>query len=90
MVAQLSFSGKLPNQRMKLPWRGGRLKGKESVLMAAAHHAAYARFVRQPQRPMTIRRLLAIIVLGLLGLAVLWEPYTWVLHRSDVIIPAPV
>jgi hypothetical protein len=26
----------LPNQRMKLPWRGGRLIGKGSVLMAAA------------------------------------------------------
>ena len=26
----------LPNQRMKLSWRGGRLKGKDSVLMAAA------------------------------------------------------
>jgi hypothetical protein len=26
----------LPNQRMKLPWRGGRLKGKGFVLMAAA------------------------------------------------------
>jgi len=26
----------LPNQRMKLAWRGGRLKGNESVLMAAA------------------------------------------------------
>ena len=25
-----------PNQRMKLSWRGGRLKGKGSVLMAAA------------------------------------------------------
>ncbi len=46
--------------------------------------------VRQPQRSMTIRRLLAIVVLAFLGLAVLGEPYTWVLHRSDVIIPAPV
>lgn len=35
-----------PNQRMKLSWRGGRLKGNGSVLSAAAHHAAYARFVR--------------------------------------------
>ena len=26
----------LPNQRMKLSWRGGRLKGNGSVLMAAA------------------------------------------------------
>ena len=26
----------LPNQRMKLPWRGGRLIGKWSVLLAAA------------------------------------------------------
>jgi len=26
----------LPNQRMKLPWRGGRVKGNGSVLMAAA------------------------------------------------------
>ena len=25
-----------PNMRMKLPWRGGRLKGNRSVLMAAA------------------------------------------------------
>ncbi len=25
-----------PNQRMKLSWRGGRLKGKDSILMAAA------------------------------------------------------
>jgi hypothetical protein len=25
-----------PNQRMKLSWRGGRLKGKASVLIAAA------------------------------------------------------
>jgi hypothetical protein len=25
-----------PNQRMKLSWRGGRLKGNGSVLMAAA------------------------------------------------------
>jgi hypothetical protein len=25
-----------PNQRMKLPWRGGRLKAKVFVLMAAA------------------------------------------------------
>jgi hypothetical protein len=28
--------GLLPNQRMKLSWRGGRLKEKESILMAAA------------------------------------------------------
>jgi len=26
----------LPNMRMKLSWRGGRLKGKGSILMAAA------------------------------------------------------
>jgi hypothetical protein len=26
----------LPNQRMKLSWRGGRVKGNRSVLMAAA------------------------------------------------------
>jgi hypothetical protein len=26
----------LPNQRMKLTWRGGRLKGNRSVWMAAA------------------------------------------------------
>jgi len=26
----------LPNQRMKLSWRGGRLKGNGSVLLAAA------------------------------------------------------
>ena len=26
----------LPNMRMKLSWRGGRLKGRESVLIAAA------------------------------------------------------
>jgi hypothetical protein len=26
----------LPNQRMKLSWRGGRLKGNGFVLMAAA------------------------------------------------------
>ena len=26
----------LPNMRMKLPWRGGRLKGNGSLLMAAA------------------------------------------------------
>jgi len=25
-----------PNQRMKLPWRGGRLKGNGTLLMAAA------------------------------------------------------
>jgi len=25
-----------PNQRMKLSWRGGRFKGKGSILMAAA------------------------------------------------------
>jgi hypothetical protein len=25
-----------PNQRMKLSWRGGRLEGKISILMAAA------------------------------------------------------
>ena len=25
-----------PNQRMKLSWRGGGLKGKASILMAAA------------------------------------------------------
>jgi len=25
-----------PNQRMKLSWRGGRLKGKGSILIAAA------------------------------------------------------
>jgi hypothetical protein len=37
----------LPNMRMKLPWRGGRTKGKGSVLIAAPHHAAYARFVRR-------------------------------------------
>jgi hypothetical protein len=35
-----------PNQRMKLSWRGGRLKGNGSILIAAADHAAYARFVR--------------------------------------------
>jgi hypothetical protein len=29
-------TGVLPNQRMKLAWRGGRLEGKESILMAAA------------------------------------------------------
>jgi hypothetical protein len=28
--------GMLPNQRMKLSWRGGRLKGNGSILMAAA------------------------------------------------------
>jgi hypothetical protein len=36
-----------------LSWRGGRLKGKASVLITALpHHAAYARFVRwhRPQR----------------------------------------
>ena len=27
---------RLPNMRMKLAWRGGRLKGNGSVLMAAA------------------------------------------------------
>ena len=27
---------RLPNQRMKLTWRGGRSKGNESILMAAA------------------------------------------------------
>jgi hypothetical protein len=26
----------LPNQRMKLSWRGGRLKGYGSIVMAAA------------------------------------------------------
>jgi hypothetical protein len=26
----------LPNQRMKLAWRGGRMKGKGFILMAAA------------------------------------------------------
>jgi hypothetical protein len=30
------MEGQPPNQRMKLSWRGGRLKGNESVLMAAA------------------------------------------------------
>jgi hypothetical protein len=29
-------SAELPNQRMKLSTRGGRLKGKQSVLIAAA------------------------------------------------------
>ena len=42
-----SSSRVLPNQRMKLSWRGGRSKGKGSLLIAAAHHAAYARFVSQ-------------------------------------------
>jgi hypothetical protein len=28
--------GLLPNQRMKLSWRGGHLKGKGSILMVAA------------------------------------------------------
>ena len=28
--------GCLPNQRMKLSWRGGRLKGNRSLLIAAA------------------------------------------------------
>jgi hypothetical protein len=37
----------------------------------------------------TLRGSLAIVVLGLLTVGVLWEPYTSVLHRSDVIIPAP-
>jgi len=27
---------RLPNQRMKLSWRSGRLKGNESILIAAA------------------------------------------------------
>jgi hypothetical protein len=27
---------RVPNQRMKLAWRGGRLKGKESLMIAAA------------------------------------------------------
>jgi hypothetical protein len=30
------MQGRRPNQRMKLSWRGGRLKGKGSVLIAAA------------------------------------------------------
>jgi hypothetical protein len=33
---ELRITKRLPNQRMKLSWRGGRLKGKGSVLMAAA------------------------------------------------------
>ena len=37
----------LPNQRMKLSWRGGRSKEKEFVLMAAAAPRSFARFVRQ-------------------------------------------
>jgi len=32
--------------RMKLPWRGGRLKGKGLSWWRPPHHAAYARFVR--------------------------------------------
>ena len=39
---------------------------------------------------MIIRRVLAIVAVALVSLTVLWEPYTWVLHRSDVIIPAPI
>jgi toxin ParE1/3/4 len=39
-----------PNQRMELSWRGSRLKGNRSILMAAAAHAAYARFVRWRRR----------------------------------------
>jgi hypothetical protein len=39
---------------------------------------------------MTFRRLLTLAVLALLALGVLWEPYTAVLHRSDVILPAPL
>ena len=35
-----------PNQRMKLSWRGGRLKGNLSCLRPP-HHAAYARSVRR-------------------------------------------
>jgi hypothetical protein len=30
------FDGLLPNMRMKLSWRGGRLKGKGSILIAVA------------------------------------------------------
>jgi membrane protein implicated in regulation of membrane protease activity len=35
----------LPNQRMKLSWRGGRLKGSDLSCLRPPHHAAYARFV---------------------------------------------
>jgi hypothetical protein len=33
---QLWLQDMLPNMRMKLAWRGGRLKGNESLLIAAA------------------------------------------------------
>jgi len=29
-------TGRVPNQRMKLAWRGGRLREKGSILIAAA------------------------------------------------------
>jgi hypothetical protein len=32
----LNARGQRPNQRMKLSWRGGRLKGNASLLIAAA------------------------------------------------------
>ena len=34
--ARSSMNGVLPNQRMKLSWRGGRIKGNKPVLMAVA------------------------------------------------------
>jgi hypothetical protein len=33
---QIPVIGGLPNMRMKLSWRGGRLKGNASILIAAA------------------------------------------------------
>jgi hypothetical protein len=36
VVALWPLVGGPPNKRMKLSWRGGRLKGKGSALMAAA------------------------------------------------------
>jgi hypothetical protein len=35
-VQNFPLEGQPPNLRMKLAWRGGRSKGKDSILMAAA------------------------------------------------------
>ena len=40
----------LPNQRMKLTWRGGRLKGNRFVLMAAAAPRSLCA-IREAARP---------------------------------------
>src|ERR1051326_6082550 len=54
---------KLPNQRMKLSWRGGRAKGKGVSWWRPPYHAAYARFVR-PQSRRSLRLLHTITVAG--------------------------